>query len=150
MSAPNTPYGPELYESIVRQSVEAIIFADRDGVIRIWNRGSEALFGFTANEAVGRSLDIIIPERLRQAHWEGFRAAMERGQTRHGGQIRMTRAVHRDGGKLYVDMSFAVVIGRDGSAIGSLAVARDASTKRELEAALRTCRDAIDQLSRRD
>lgn len=126
-----------LYEGIVRQTSEAIVFADRDGVIRIWNRGAEALFGFTAAEAVGSSLDIIIPERFRRAHWEGFERAIVQGHTEHGGQIRTTRAVHRDGRKIYVDMSFGLVTDTDGAVLGSVAMARDATARRETEAALR-------------
>lgn len=141
--APSAPCPSFLFEAIVQQTPEAIIFADRDGVIRVWNGGAEALFGFGAAEAVGRSLDIIIPERFRQAHWDGFHRAVAQGQTRHGGEIRTTRAVHRDGRKLYVDMSFALVTGSDGSVTGSVAMARDASARRSMEAALRARIDAL-------
>lgn len=126
-----------LFEGIVQQTSEAIIFADRDGVIRVWNRGAEALFGFPAAEAVGRSLDIIIPERFRQAHWDGFNRAIAQGRTRHGGQVRTTRAAHEDGRKLYVDMSFGLVTDGDGSVMGSVAMARDATARHEMQAALR-------------
>lgn len=126
-----------LFERIVQQTSEAIIFADRDGVIRIWNRGAETLFGHSAAEAVGHSLDIIVPERLRQAHWDGFHRAIAQGRTRHGGQIRTTRAVHRNGHKIYLDMGFDLVTDSDGSVIGSVAVARDATARRALEATLR-------------
>ena len=131
-----------LCERIVAQSTEAIVYADRDGLIRVWNPGAEALFGFGADEALGRSLDIIIPEHLRAAHWAAFQRAIAAGHTRHGGQIRTTRAVHRNGDKLYVDMSFGIVLGADGRAIGSTAIARDASPRRALEQALRECRAA--------
>lgn len=136
-SAQSAQSGHCLFEAIVRQISEAIILADRDGVIQVWNRGAEALFGFSASEAIGSGLDIIIPERFRQAHWDAFHRAIAQGHTQHGGQIRMTRAVHRDGRRLYVDMSFGVVTGSDGSALGSVAMARDATTRRETEAALR-------------
>ena len=121
MSTPTSPY---LFEAIVQQSAEAIVFADCGGVIRVWNRGAEALFGFSAAEAVGHSLDIMIPERLRRAHWEGFDRAIAQGRVAHDGQVRTTRAVHRDGRKLYVDMSFGIVTGADGAILGSVAMAR--------------------------
>lgn len=143
MTAPTPPDAAELYEGIVRQTTEALIFADCDGLIRLWSSGAEALFGFSAAEALGRSLDLIIPERLRAAHWAGFNRAIAAGRTQHGGQIRTTRAVHRDGDKRYVDMSFGLVIGRDESVLGSIAMARDASAKRALEEALRGCRDEL-------
>lgn len=137
--------GSCLFAGIVRQTSEAIIFADRDGVIRVWNGGAEALFGFPAAEAIGCSLDIIIPERFRQAHWDGFHRAIAQGRTQHGGQIRTTRVVHQDGRKLYVDMSFGLVTRSDGAVMGSVAVARDATTRRSLEAALRARIDDLAQ-----
>lgn len=117
---------------LLRDIAEAVVFADREGVIRAWNPGAEALFGFPAAEALGRSLDLIIPEHLRRAHWQGFERAIAEGATRHGRRSIITRALHADGSRLYVDMSFAVVRDRSGAVVGSAAVARDA-TARHLE-----------------
>ena len=126
-----------LSDAIVAQVSEAIIFADRDGLIRLWNRGAELLFGFAAADVIGASLDIIIPERLRQAHWEGFRRAVASGDTRSGNRVRTTRAVHQSGGKLYVDLSFAVVKDDSGSVIGSVAVGREGTARHAADKALR-------------
>ena len=142
-SSPPDPSGHDLFEGIVRQVGDAIVFADREGVIRVWNRGAEALFGFAASEAVGRSLDLIVPERFRQAHWAAFDRAIAQGRGQHEGQVRTTRALHGDGRKLYVDMSFGVVTGGDGSVLGSVAMARDATARREAEAALRARIEAL-------
>jgi PAS domain S-box-containing protein len=90
------------------------------------------LFGYGADEAVGRSLDLIIPERLRPAHWEGFDQAIARGSTAHGRASIITRGLHSSGRQLYVDMSFAVVSNEAGEVVGAAAVARDA-TQRHLE-----------------
>lgn len=128
---------PGLCEAILAQTAEAIIFADRAGVIRLWNRGAEVLFGFRAADAIGSSLDIIIPERLRQAHWEGFHRAVERGCTRHGNSVRTTRAVHKSGHKLYVDLTFGLVKDDSGSVMGSVAVGRDGGDRYSAEKALR-------------
>lgn len=118
---------------IIASIAEAVIFADRDGVIRAWNEGAAVIFGFTAAEAVGRSLDLIIPERLREAHWRGYNAAIERGATAGGRQARLTRGTHREADRaLYVEMSFAVVTGPSGTVSGAVAVARDV-TERHLE-----------------
>lgn len=135
--SPSAHAPPGWFESIVAQLSDAIIFADGEGVIRVWNRGAEALFGFAAAEAIGRSLDIIIPERFRQAHWSGYRKAIEGGHVQHGAQVRTTRALHQDGRKLYVDMSFGVVTGDDGAVLGSVAMARDATARHAAETALR-------------
>jgi len=118
-----------LFKAIVEQTPDAIIFADRDGVIRVWNRGAAAVFGFSAAEAIGSSLDIIIPERFRRAHWEGFRNAMESGHTRHGDYVRTTRSTHQDGRKLYVDLSFGLVTSGAGLVVGSVAVGRDCTAR---------------------
>jgi PAS domain S-box-containing protein len=128
---------PKLVRAILEQAANAVIFADGDGVIRFWNRAAAALFGFGAEEALGASLDLIVPEHLRRAHWAGFRRAIESGTTRLGGRATITRALHKSGKRLYVDMSFAVVRGADGRAVGSVAIARDATARYEEEKARR-------------
>jgi PAS domain S-box-containing protein len=77
----------ELCQKIVEGSQEAIIFADLEGIVRLWNVGAEAMFGYRADEAIGQSLDIIIPERLRARHWEGYRQVMKTGVTRYGQEV---------------------------------------------------------------
>lgn len=126
------PVLPTLYRDILDCMSEALIFADPQGIIRIWNPGAECLFGYTAAEAIGQSLDLIIPEPLRKAHWEGFDRAIGLSATKHGRRSMITRSLHKDGRQLYVDMSFAVVRNQAGETIGSTAVARDA-TARHLE-----------------
>ncbi|MEO8346148.1 MAG: PAS domain S-box protein [Betaproteobacteria bacterium] len=119
----------DLFQAIVEQAPDAIIFADHDGSIQVWNRGAETIFGYSATEVVGKSLDVIIPERLRRAHWEGFRKAIESGQTKYGSQVLTTRSVHKNGSKLYVDLSFALVKDRAGAVAGALAVGRDCTER---------------------
>jgi PAS domain S-box-containing protein len=131
------PFEPALFEAIVEQIPDAVVFADRDGVIRIWNRGAEAVFGFSANEVLGQSLDVIVPERLRAAHWVAFRRAVDGGRTRLANQVRTTRSLHKDGRKLYVDLSFAVITGAAGEAAGAVAVGRDCSERYLSDKALR-------------
>lgn len=117
------------WRHILTDLPDALVYADKQGVIRAWNAGAEAVFGFSAAEALGQSLDLIVPERLRAAHWLGFDRAMARGTTSHGAEVRTTRGTHKDGRKLYVDMSFGVVRGEDGAALGSVAMARDATAR---------------------
>lgn len=131
------PSDPQLFEAIVAQTPDAAIFADRDGVVRVWNHGAQAVFGFAANEVLGQSLDVIIPQRLRPAHWEGFRRAIDSGHTRRGAQVRTTRAVHKDGRRLYVDLSFGLVVDAVGRVAGALAMGRDCSDRYLAEKALR-------------
>ena len=117
------------WRHIVSDTPDALIYADTEGIIRAWNTGAQAVFGFSADEALGQSLDLIIPERLRAAHWVGFKRAMARGTTSHGAEVRTTRGTHQDGRKLYVDMSFGVVRGDSGETLGSVAMARDVTAR---------------------
>ena len=126
-----------VYRRIVEQTTDAVIFADREGLIRIWNRGAEAVFGFPAAEALGQSLDIIIPEELRKRHWEGYNRAIEAGRTRLGSRVLVTRGLHRDGSRLYVDLSFAVIVNDAGRAEGSLAIGRNVTERYLADKALR-------------
>lgn len=126
MPAMSTAPAPAVpWERIACDMADALIYCDREGVIRAWNPGAAALFGFSAQEALGQSLDLIIPPHLRQAHWRGFDRAIERGSC--GREVRTTRGTHREGRKLYVDMSFSVVTDGSGQVLGCAAVARDAT-----------------------
>ncbi|MDX9874366.1 MAG: PAS domain S-box protein [Spongiibacteraceae bacterium] len=115
------------FEGIVRGISEALIYADREGVIRWWSDGAEQLFGFSRDEALGQSLDLIIPEKLRAAHWRGFDAAIASGVIRNHGRIMRTRSLHKQADKIYVDMSFHLVTGDQGKVLGSTAIARPAA-----------------------
>ena len=115
--------------AILDQSADAIVFADTAGIVQIWNRAAVSLFGYSSNEAVGASMDLIIPEKLRAAHWTGFQRAIETGMTRLKGHPTVTRATHRSGARLYVEMTFAVVQADDGTVLGAVAVARDATER---------------------
>lgn len=137
MSPDTTTPADAPWRHIVADTPDALIYADKEGAIRAWNAGAEAVFGFSAAEALGQSLDLIVPERLRAAHWLGFNRAMARGTTSHGAEVRTTRGTHKDGRRLYVDMSFGVVKGDDGQVLGSVAMARDATARYEAEKARR-------------
>ncbi|HVV43084.1 MAG TPA: PAS domain S-box protein [Nitrobacter sp.] len=127
---------PELAERILDGAADAIIYADRSGMIARWNPAAAELFGYPLDEALGKSLDLIIPEHLRAAHWRGFEAAMEQGTMRLQGRPTLTRAAHKSGRKLYVEMTFAIVRGQaDGEVLGSVAVARDVTERTERERA---------------
>jgi PAS domain S-box-containing protein len=122
-----------LAERIIDQLADAVIYADRSGEIVRWSRASTRLFGFLPEEALGRSLDLIIPEHLRAAHWSGFNAAMTKGVLKLQGRPTLTRALHKNGRKLYVEMTFAVVKGDEGEVLGSVAMARDVTDRVERE-----------------
>ena len=119
---------PSLCSAILEQSADAIIYADREGIIRRWNLAAEQLFGLAAAQALGQSLDLIIPERLRAPHWAGYHRAIAAGQTRHAGKPTLTKALYGSGETRYVEMSFAVVVDPAGGVLGSVAIARAAKS----------------------
>ena len=127
---PAEPAGPapgdlpaSIHRLLAEQMDGALILADKEGIIRLWNAAATALFGFSAATAIGASLDLIIPEHLRAAPWRGFHQAMAQGAVQHPGQPRLTRALQADGQKRYVSMSFSVIRDDAGQTIGSLALA---------------------------
>lgn len=116
--------GDTLDRLAVDQAPDAVIATDIQGLITIWNRAAEEIFGYGRDEVLGRSLDLIIPERFRQAHWEGFQKAVASGRTKHRGRAIKTRAQAKSGEKCYVDFAFSLLRGREGKVIGAVATAR--------------------------
>ena len=124
----------KLADSVLDQIADAIIYADRSGTIVRWNRASSALFGYLPEEAFGQSLDLISPVHLRASHWSGFRTAMTTGVMKLQGRPTLTRALHKSGRKLYVEMTFAIVKNDAGDEVlGSVAMARDVTERVERE-----------------
>ncbi len=134
---------------LVDQVPDALIYADRDGVICVWNPAAERIFGFTAKSALGQNLDIIIPETLREAHWTGYDRALAAGDTKYRGQTLPTKALKADGSTIYVELSFAIVHGADNAVVGAMAQARDITERFERDRAtrrrLRELQEALDK-----
>jgi len=126
-----------LSKAIVDQAPDAIIFADPTGIIRVWNNGAERIFGHKATDVIGGSLDVIIPERLVQGHNNGFNHAMATNQMKYVDKVLVTRSMHKDGRKLYVELSFGMVHDPEGNILGALAIARDITERYAGEAAQR-------------
>jgi PAS domain S-box-containing protein len=122
---------------LVEQAPDGLIFADRDGVIRVWNAAASRIFGFTPDEAIGKDLNIIIPESLRDAHWQGYDRALAAGETKYRGQALPTKAVRADGTHIYVELSFEIVHGGDGAVLGAMAMARDITERFQRDRAIR-------------
>ena len=137
----------QLCEALVEHAPDALIYADREGAIRVWNAGAERIFGYAASEVLGTSLDVIIPERLRRAHWDGFRKALETGQPKYdAGRVLTTRSARKSGERLYVDLSFSLIRNRDGTLTGALAIARDCTARYQQERELQA---RVSELERR-
>ena len=102
-------------ERLVSGMADAVVYADAEGVIRFWNRGASRIFGFADTEAIGRPLDIIIPERLRARHWEGYRATMRTGRSRYGeGHVLSVPAIRKDGAQISVEFTIGPLTGDSG------------------------------------
>ncbi len=112
--------------TLVREAPDAVIFADGEGIIRFWNAGAARIFGFSEGEAVGQSLDIIIPQDLRERHWARFRQTIRSGTTRYGaGNTLAVRASRKDGRSISIEFSIVPFRGADGTTFGIAAILRD-------------------------
>lgn len=127
----------DLSQAVIEQAADAIVVADREGRVLVWNAAAQTVFGYAAREALGRRLDLIIPERFRSAHWTAFDRAIATGQTKHGGEAMTTRSVTKEGTDLYVDISFALVKDDAGEVLAVVSVARDVTTRYTAERELR-------------
>ena len=125
-----------LARQIVDQAPDAIVFADRDGVIWLWNAGAEAMFGYGVDEAVGQTLDLIIPERLRARHWTGFNNTMATGVTRYARQVLAVPAIRKDGTSISVEFTVALLHEPSGALVGITAIIRDVTARWEEDRAL--------------
>lgn len=136
-----------LSEHIVRNSGEAIMFSDCEGNIRLWNSGAEAMFGFTAAEAEGKSLDLIIPENLRGRHWEGYHKVMASGVSRYSTELLAAPGLRKDGTRISLEFSMVIVRGDDGSVLGTGAVIRDITARWQKEKALKERLKVLEEAS---
>jgi PAS domain S-box-containing protein len=122
---------------IVEESSDAIMFADREGIIRLWNRGAERMFGYSEAEALGQSLDLIIPENLRGRHWDGYYRVMESGESRYSTEMLSAPALRKDGTRISTEFSMVMVKASDGTVRGVAAVIRDVSARWQREKELK-------------
>jgi len=125
------------FEQLVSAIGEAVIVSDPEGSITLWNRAAERMFGFAANEALGQSLDIIIPQRLQARHWEGYRKTMHTGETRYGNDVLRVPAVDKDGRAMSIAFTVALLRGAGGELTGIVAVIRDETSRFEEDRRLR-------------
>jgi PAS domain S-box-containing protein len=136
----------ELHQ-LVEAIGDAVIVADRNGAIALWNPAAERIFGFTETEALGRSLDLIIPERQREKHWNGYNQTMQTGQTRYATDILRVPALHKDGHRLSIAFTVALLYSAENEVTGIAAVVRDETTRFKEERDLRKRLEALEASS---
>lgn len=129
--------GATLYRALVEGCPDAIVVADREGVIRFWNAGAEATFGHTAADAMGKSLDVIVPANLRKRHWAGYNTVMASGTTRYGTEVLKVPALHRSGHRLSIEFRVMLLRNDRGVIVGIAAFLRDVTAAWEEQQELR-------------
>ena len=122
--------------ALVEGTDHAVVVADPDGVIRFWNPAAEAMFGHTRADAVGQTLDLIIPDKLRDRHWSGYRHVMATGETEYAGRTLAVPALRADGTRISVEFTVTLLTGEDGAIAGIAAILRDVSAQWEERRAL--------------
>jgi PAS domain S-box-containing protein len=128
----------DVAQALLSSEADAIVACDREGIVRFWNAGAMRIFGFGVDEAVGRSLDLIIPERLRARHWDGWRHVVEGGASRYsGGDTLSVPALRKDGTQISVEFTITPLRDADGAIAGLAAVMRDVTARFDELKALR-------------
>ena len=125
------------FRAIVDGAPEAIVAANPEGVIQLWNPGAEAMFGYRADEAVGQKLDLIVPESFRERHWTGYYGVMQTGTSRYGSQMLSVPAVRKDGTRISIEFHVVVLHDPAGALAGMAAIVRDVTERWERDRALR-------------
>jgi len=121
---------PNFAAALLAGLPDAVVYSDAAGAIRFWNAGAERLFGFSAAEALGASLDIIVPENLRKRHWDGYYQTMRTGETRYGdGQLLAVPALRKDGSRLSVEFTIVPFKDAAGAMAGIGALMRDCTAR---------------------
>ena len=132
-----------LLNQAVKGAPDAILISDREGIIRYWNSGAEQMFGHTTTEAVGQSLDLIIPENIRSRHWEGYRRVMASGETKYKTGLLSSPGVRKDGSRISLEFSLVLLHDEAGEMQGCASIMRDVSERwkkdRELKERLTVC-----------
>ena len=135
----------EVLRDLVVTAGDAVIVADARGVIRFWNRAAEAIFGHSRDEALGETLDLIIPEQLRQRHWDGYWRTMASGETKYGGRTLAVPAMRADGARISIEFTVTLLRNGGGGVSAIAAILRDVTERFERERALRR---RVDELER--
>jgi PAS domain S-box-containing protein len=126
------------YQQLVEAIGDAVVVCDADGAIVVWNDAAVRMFGFTREDALGKSLDLIIPERQRQRHWDGYNKSMATGETRYGSDLLRVPALHKEGRTLSIAFTVAMLYDADRKVNAIVAVIRDETVRWAEERQLRT------------
>lgn len=134
-------------EQLINDSPDAILVSDRDGIISFWNAGAERMFGHSSADAVGQSLDLIIPENLRERHWTGYRQVMVSGETKYKTGLLSSPGIRKDGSRISLEFSMVMLRDEAGNMAGCASIMRDVTEhwkkEKELRERLKSCEEKI-------
>jgi PAS domain S-box-containing protein len=126
-----------LCRRLVMESRDAIIFADREGIIRLWNAGAEAMFGYRAAEMEGENLDRIIPATLRDRHNQGYRRVMAKGESQYAAELLAVPGLRQDGARISLEFTITLIKDEQGAVLGAAAILRDVTARWQREQEMR-------------
>jgi PAS domain S-box-containing protein len=127
-----------LYQKIVEENPIAILSVDREGRIRFWNSAAEAMFGYSAEETFGKSMELIIPENLRARHWEGWDRVMASGVTKYGRDALAVPAIRKDGSRISIEFNIILLRSPTGEVSGAAAMVQDVTARWQQQKELRS------------
>ena len=126
-----------LCHQIVENAQDGIIFADGGGVIQLWNSGAQSIFGYSSEEALGETLDLIIPDKHRKQHWEGYRKVMKTGISSYSRKLLAVPSLRKDGERISVEFSIVIVRDPESEQLGAAAIIRDVTVRWQEERAMK-------------
>jgi PAS domain S-box-containing protein len=125
------------FEQLANVMGDGVVISDAKGDIIFWNAAAQRIFGYSASEALGKSLDIITPERFRERHWDGYKKSMDTGTTRYGTTLLTVPALHKEGKPLSIAFTVAMLTDDSGKVTGIAAVVRDDTERFQNDRALK-------------
>lgn len=125
------------FEQLANVMGDGVVISDAKGDIIFWNAAAQRIFGYSSSEALGKSLDIITPERFRERHWDGYKKSMETGTTRYGTTLLTVPALHKEGKPLSIAFTVAMLTDNSGKVTGIAAVVRDDTERFQNDRALK-------------
>jgi PAS domain S-box-containing protein len=124
-------------QALVGAMGDAVVVCDAQGRVVVWNAGAERTFGWTAAEALGQRMDMIVPERLRKRHWDGYDKSMETGKTRYAHDVLRVPAVDKAGRAMSIAFTVFMLYGSDGQVVACGSVIRDETERFAQDRALK-------------